>query len=90
MADAEARDRAALLSKFKNLNTELENIRVRIEEESEQKSDLLKALPKASAEVQLWKSKYETEGLGRVDELEGSKQKILPFFEFVELYVLFV
>merc|ERR1711878_236099 len=30
----------------------------------------------AQAEVQLWRSKYETEGLGRVDELEGSKQKI--------------
>ena len=76
MADAEARDRASLLSKFKNLNTELETIRTRIEEESEMKSDLLKALSKASAEVQLWKSKYETEGLGRVEELEGNRAKL--------------
>merc|ERR1711894_181161 len=36
----------------------------------------LKALSKAQAELQLWRSKYETDGLGRVDELEGSKQKI--------------
>ena len=76
MADAEARDRASLLSKFKNLNTDLESIRTRIEEESEMKSDLLKALSKASAEVQLWKSKYETEGLGRVEELEGNRAKL--------------
>merc|ERR1712235_41283 len=48
----------------------------RIEEENEKKSDALKALSKAQAECQLWRSKYETEGLGRVDELEGSKQKI--------------
>ena len=48
----------------------------RIEEESEKKSDILKALSKAQAEAQLWRSKFETEGMGRVDELEGSKQKI--------------
>ena len=51
-------------------------MRDRIEEESEKKSDALKALSKAQAELQLWRSKYETDGLGRVDELEGSKQKI--------------
>merc|ERR1712066_955417 len=42
LGDAEARDRASLLSKFKGLNTELENIRDRIEQESEAKSDSLK------------------------------------------------
>merc|ERR1711931_505321 len=76
LGDAEGRDRASLLSKFKNLNTELETLRERIDEESEKKSDALKALSKAQAETQLWGSKYETEGLGRVDELEGSKAKI--------------
>merc|ERR1712172_474987 len=74
--DSEARDRAALLSKFKNLNSELENLKERIDEESEKKSDALKALSKASAEIQLWKSKFETEGLGRIDELESGKQKL--------------
>merc|ERR1712088_169290 len=58
------------------LNTELENLRERIEQESESKSDTLKALSKAQAESQLWRSKYETEGLGRIDELEGAKTKI--------------
>jgi len=76
LGDAESRDRASLLAKFKNLNTELENARERIEEESEKKADALKALSKAQAEIQLWKSKFETEGLGRIDELEGGKQKI--------------
>merc|ERR1712029_110747 len=36
LADAESRDRASLLSKFKNLSSELETMRERIEEESEQ------------------------------------------------------
>lgn len=52
-------------------------MRDRIEEESEKKSDALKALSKATAELQLWRSKFETDGLGRVEELEGSKQKII-------------
>jgi hypothetical protein len=51
-------------------------LRERIEEESEKKSDALKALSKAQAEIQLWRSKFETEGLGRIDELESSKQKL--------------
>ena len=53
------------MSKFKNLSSELDTMRERIEEESEQKAEILKQLSKAQAEIQLWRSKYETEGLGR-------------------------
>merc|ERR1712156_787127 len=35
LGDSEARDRASLLSKFKNMNTELENVKERIEEENQ-------------------------------------------------------
>jgi len=76
LGDAEARDRSAMLSKFKNLSTELENLRERIDDEHQRKSDALKALSKAQAEIQLWRSRYETEGLGRVDELESSRNKL--------------
>merc|ERR1719479_617787 len=76
LADAEARDRASLLTKFKMLSTECENLKMRIDEEAEKKNDALKALSKAQAEIQLWKSKYETEALGRIDELEGGKAKL--------------
>jgi chromosome segregation ATPase len=76
LGDAEARDRASMLSKYKKLTTELENLRERIEDVAEKKSDALKALSKATAEIQLWRSKFETEGMGRVEELEGSKAKL--------------
>merc|ERR1719480_166734 len=76
LGDGEARDRGALLTKYKNLITEAENLRMRIDEESEKKNDALKALSKAQSEIQLWKSKYEVEALGRIDELEGGKQKL--------------
>merc|ERR1711902_450138 len=76
LGDAEARDRAALLTKYKNLMTEAENLRMRIDEENEKKNDALKGLSKAQAEIQLWKSKYEVEALGRIDELEGGRNKL--------------
>merc|ERR1719430_1121695 len=39
-------------------------------------SDAMKALSKAQAEIQLWKSRYETEGMGRIEELEGARAKL--------------
>merc|ERR1712203_182937 len=44
--------------------------------ENQKKSDALKGLSKATAEAQLWRSKYETEGLGHVEELEAGRQKL--------------
>merc|ERR1712002_1425650 len=73
LGDAESRDRSALLTKFKNLSTDLENTKERIEDEHQRKSDALKGLSKAQAKIQPWRSRYETEGLGRVDELETAR-----------------
>merc|ERR1711937_85270 len=76
LADAEAKDRANLLTKYKMFATDLENIREKIENESMRKSDALKALSKAQAEIQLWKSRFETEGIGRIEELESARNKL--------------
>merc|ERR1712168_1338286 len=64
------------MGKFKHLTTEVENLKMKIDEESEKKNDILKQLSKAQAEIQLWRSRYETEGLGRVDELEMARNKL--------------
>ena len=74
--DAEARDRGSLLTKFKSLSSDCETLKMRIEEEADRKNDSLRQLSKAQSEIQLWKSKYETEALGRIDELEGSRAKL--------------
>merc|ERR1712042_77735 len=76
LADAEAKDRAGLLTKFKTMSTDLENLREKLENEAMRKSDAMKALSKAQAEIQLWKSRYETEGMGRIEELEGARAKL--------------
>merc|ERR1712088_3557 len=71
-----AKDRASLLTKYKMLSTDLENLREKLENEAMRKSDALKALSKAQAETQLWKSRFETEGMGRIEELEGARNKL--------------
>merc|ERR1712025_713630 len=76
LADAEAKDRAALLTKYKMMSTDLENLREKLENEAMRKSDALKALSKSQAEIQLWKSRFETEGMGRIEELEGARNKL--------------
>merc|ERR1712079_405835 len=72
LSDAESKDRASLLTKYKMMSTDLENL----ENEAMRKSDALKALSKAQAETQLWKSRFETEGMGRIEELEGARNKL--------------
>merc|ERR1711917_54978 len=76
LADAEAKDRASLLTKYKMMSTDLENLKEKIENEHMRKSDALKALSKSQAEIQLWKSRFETEGMGRIEELESARSKL--------------
>merc|ERR1712241_266405 len=87
LGDGEARDRATLLTKYKNLMTEAENLRMRIDEENEKKNDALKALSKAQAEIQLWKSKFEVEALGHIDELEGGRNKLASRVQEAEEHI---
>merc|ERR1719510_2716043 len=58
------------------MSTDLENLREKLENEAMRQSDALKALSKSQAEIQLWKSRFETEGMGRIEELEGARNKL--------------
>uniref|UniRef100_A0A6G1S6V3 Myosin heavy chain, muscle n=1 Tax=Aceria tosichella TaxID=561515 RepID=A0A6G1S6V3_9ACAR len=75
-ADEESRERASILGKFRNLEHDLDNLKEQLEEEQEAKTDLQRQLSKANAEVQTWRTKYESEGLARLEELEEAKKKI--------------
>merc|ERR1711892_968549 len=54
LADAESRDRASLLSKYKALSSDIFTLKQRIDEEAEKKNDILRSLSKAQSDVQLW------------------------------------
>merc|ERR1712045_121708 len=76
VADGEAKERAALLGKFKNLEHELDGIKEHLDEESGIKEDLLRQVAKASNESDMWRSKYETEGVAKAEDIEMNKLKL--------------
>merc|ERR1712062_882153 len=65
-----------LLGKFKNLEHELDGIREQLEEESGAKEDILRQFNKAQQESDMWRSKYETEGVAKAEEIEMTKMKL--------------
>lgn len=65
--------RQKLQSEVRNLKTDLDASREQLEEEQESRSDLQRQLSKANAEAQNWRSKFESEGQARTEELEEAK-----------------
>merc|ERR1711993_31842 len=76
VADGEAKERAALLGKFKNLEHELDGVKEHLDEESGIKEDLLRQVAKANNEADMWRSKYETEGIAKAEDIEMNKLKL--------------
>jgi len=76
VADNEARERQSLLGKFKNLEHELDGLREHLEEESGAKDNLIRQVNKACQESDMWRQKYESDGLAKAEELEMSKMKL--------------
>merc|ERR1712215_96799 len=76
LADAETRERINLLGKMRNLQHELEVMKEHLEQEFEAKQEIERQLSKAFADIQLWKTRYETEGIARAEEIERDKAKV--------------
>merc|ERR1712165_224470 len=76
LADAETRERINLLGKMRNLQHELEVMKEHLDEEYEAKMEVERQLSKAFADIQLWKTRYETEGVARSEEIERDKAKV--------------
>ncbi len=49
-------------SQIRNLTSDLEQAREQLDEEQEAKSEFQKQVTKLNAEVQQWRSRYESEG----------------------------
>jgi len=52
---------------------DLDLLREQIEEEQEGKAELQRALSRANTEVSNWRTKYETDAIQRMEELEEAK-----------------
>jgi len=76
VADDEAKERHSLLGKFKNLEHSLDGLKEQLEEESSAKDDIIRQVNKACQEADMWRQKYEIDGLAKAEELEMSKMKL--------------
>uniref|UniRef100_A0A0K2T980 Myosin heavy chain 1 [Tribolium castaneum] n=1 Tax=Lepeophtheirus salmonis TaxID=72036 RepID=A0A0K2T980_LEPSM len=76
LADAETRERINLLGKMRNLEHELIIIKEHLDQEFDSKQEVERQLSKAFADVQLWKTRFETEGVARIEEIERDRSKI--------------
>merc|ERR1711902_113542 len=76
LADAETRERINLLGKMRNLQHELEVMKEHLDEEYEAKMEIERQLSKSFADIQLWKTRYETEGVARAEEIDRDKSKL--------------
>lgn len=74
--DEEAKERMMLVGKFRNLEHEVDGMRAHLDEETSAKDDVFRQVSKAQSEADIWRNKYEIEGLAKAEELEMSKLKL--------------
>jgi len=84
MAEDEGRERAVILGKFRNLEHDIDGLREQLDEEGEAKADIQRQLAKATGEAQMWRGKYESEGVARAEELECARLKLAARLEEAE------
>merc|ERR1712066_392864 len=84
MADDESRERATILGKFRNLEHDIDGLRDALDEEGDTKAEIQRQLSKNNAEAQMWRAKYESEGVSRAEELEAARLKLSARLEEAE------
>jgi len=76
ISDSEAKERSFLMGKYRNLEHELDLIKGQLEEEGASKNDALRLLSKSVGDAQMWRQRYEKDGLAKAEELESAKMKL--------------
>jgi len=83
-ADDENKERSTLLGKYRNLEHDLDGLREQLNEEQESRGDLQRLLVRATGEAQMYRAKYESEGIARAEELEAARLKLSARLEEAE------
>merc|ERR1712115_203567 len=76
IADNEAKERLSLLGKFRNLEHAADGLRENYDEEVACKDNLSRQLSKALGDADMWKQKYQIDGIAKAEELEMAKLKL--------------
>merc|ERR1712088_213536 len=76
VADNEAKERQSLLGKFRNAEHEVDGMKAHLDEEIAAKDNLTRQYNKATGEADMWRQRYEKDGVAKAEELEMAKLKI--------------
>ena len=76
IADNEAKERASLIGKYRNMEHSADGLRENYDEEVGAKENLSRQLSKALSEAEAWKQKYQIDGVAKAEDLEMGKLKL--------------
>merc|ERR1712223_1003983 len=76
MCEDEAKERQSLLGKFRTLEHEYDGVKEHFDDEMQQKEEVARQLQKMMADANHWRSKYENDAMGKIEELEMTKLKL--------------
>merc|ERR1712142_1221630 len=84
LAYDESKERVTLLGKYRNLEHDLDGLREQLNEEADAKWELSRNLQRATADANMYRAKYESEGIARSEELEAARLKLSARLEEAE------
>merc|ERR1711863_111147 len=73
IADHEAKERVSLLGKYRNMEHMADGLKENYDEEVCAKENLARQLNKALGDADMWRQKYEIDGVAKAEELEMAK-----------------
>merc|ERR550525_520747 len=76
IADHEAKERVSLLGKYRNMEHMADGLKENYDEEVCAKENLARQLNKALGDADMWRQKYEIDGVAKAEELEMAKMKL--------------
>merc|ERR1719297_466573 len=76
VADHEAKERVSLLGKYRNLEHELDGLKQTFDEEVGAKENVARQVAKAQGDSDMWRQKYEIDGMARAEELAMAQLKL--------------
>ncbi|XP_072305546.1 myosin-7B-like [Eucyclogobius newberryi] len=82
--EEESKARVALAHAVQSLRHDGSLLREQLEEEQEARTELQRAMSKANNQVAQWRTKYETDAVLRIEELEEAKKKLLVKLQSLE------
>merc|ERR1712223_2317229 len=76
VCDHEAKERVSLLGKYRNLEHELDGLRQGFDEEVGAKENVARQCAKAQGDADMWRQKYEIDGMAKAEELARAQLKL--------------